>query len=369
MAIENTEPQDEARAASLSLPGLRRQRVGARERRFLTEQLALLLETGNSLQSSLQALRDQSGQPALRELLDSLLQDIEQGRQLSTALARHPEVFPSTYTSLVAASEEGGYLPQVLEQLLALEEKREQLQRTLVSALSYPLFLLVFALAVIVFVLVVVFPKFKDLFSLIEDELPVTTRVLMAVSQLLQNHWLPLLLGLLTLVFGIGYWARSPRGRDFIDRARLEWPLLRGIFLPLYLVQCLRVLGSSLRNGVTVIEALHSSREVVANGLFRRFIGQLENHVEQGQGIAAGFADSSFIPPLVRQMVKTGEDSGNLAKVMLRLADHYERELNQRLETLSRLAEPIMLLIMGGVVGVVVSSLILPIFKLSHAVG
>jgi type II secretory pathway component PulF len=368
MAI-STRPQ--AASTSLALkprPG-GRQRIGSADRRFFTEQLALLQETGNNLQASLQALRAQSTNPAMQHLLGELQQDIEQGRQLSAALARHPRVFSRSYVSLIAASEEGGYLHQVLEQLQEMEEKRERLRQALFSALSYPLFLMVFALAVVIFVLVVVFPKFADLFTLIADELPLTTLWLMAASDFLRQHWLALGIGLLSLFGAFGWWARSDSGRERLDRLKLRLPLLRAIFLPLYLVQSLRVLGSSLHNGVNVLEALHSCREVVANRVFQRFIGRLEQRVEQGQGLASGFAESAFIPPLVTQMVRTGEDSGQLAKVMLRLANHYERELEQRLETLSRLAEPVMLLIMGAVVGIIVSSLILPIFKLSHAVG
>ncbi len=370
MAI-STRPAASSRGPALNLrpKPARGDRIGSADRRFFTEQLALLLETGNNLQASLQALRGQTMKPAMQRLLDELLQDIEQGHQLSGALARHPRIFSRSYVSLIAASEEGGYLHQVLEQLQEMEEKRERLRQTLFSALSYPVFLLLFALAVVIFVLVVVFPKFADLFTLIADELPLTTVWLMAASDFLRLYWPWLLGGLLIAGGGFAAWARSDRGRTRIDRIKLRWPLLRNVFLPLYLVQSLRVLGSSLRNGVNILEALHSSREVAGNRVFQRFIGRLEQRVEQGQGIASGFADADFIPPLVAQMVRTGEESGQLARVMLRLADHYERELEQRLETLSRLAEPVMLLVMGGVVGIIVSSLILPIFKLSHAVG
>lgn len=343
--------------------------VSDKDRRFFTEQMALLLSTGTNLHAALVAFRQQLRSRPMMALVDDLIEGIGEGQQFSKALAAHPEVFSQTYVNLIAASEDGGYMHQVLEQLLEMEEKREQLRRTLVSALTYPAFLLVFALGVVIFVLVVVFPKFADLFASIQDQLPATTVFLMAASDLFREQWHALLAGLAGLYLATRYWAASASGRGHIDWAQLHLPPLRAIFTRLYLLQSLRVLSLSLGNGVGILDALHASRDVVRNGLYHRFIGRVEERVQGGEGIAAGFSGTAFIPPIVQQMIKTGEETGNLPKVMGRLADHYERELSAKLETASRLAEPIMLLVMGLVVGLLVSSLILPIFKLSRAVG
>jgi type II secretory pathway component PulF len=346
-----------------------RKAIGDRERRFFTEQMSLLLETGTPLQASLQAMKKQVESPAMLVLLDQLSDDIGQGLQFSSALAKHPEVFSTTYTNLVAASEEGGFMHEVLQQLLNLDEKREELRKTMVSALSYPVFLLVFALGVVVFVLVVVFPKFADLFSQIQDQLPVTTKFLMAASDVLKNHWIELTVGLVIAIGGFKFWSLTENGIRKLDWARLNFPLVRHVFIQLYLVNTMRVLSMSLGNGVGMMDSLHACKFVVKNSLFQDFIGQIENQVETGNGIAVGFMNTSFIPPIVEQMISTGEETGNLPKVMRRLADYFEGELSSKLQTLSRLAEPVMLLVMGGVVGLIVSSLILPIFKLSRAVG
>jgi type II secretory pathway component PulF len=344
-------------------------RVGDKDRRFFTEQMALMLETGTPIQASLQALKKQIDNPAMVELIDTLIDDISQGVQFSKALGKHPQVFSQTYVNLVGASEDGGFMHEVLEQLLTLDDKREALRQTLVSALSYPAFLMVFALSVVIFVLVVVFPKFADLFAQIEDQLPPTTMFLMATSDILKQHWLPILLGLVALIAGVKLWSSTESGRYRLDWARLNLPLLRHIYAQMYLVNALRVLGMSLGNGVGMMDSLHATRYVVDNALFQRFIGRVEEQVENGNGLTAGFRNTRFIPPIVEQMIATGEETGNLPRVMQRLALYYETELTTRLKTLSRLAEPVMLLVMGGVVGVIVSSLILPIFKLSRAVG
>ena len=375
MAI-NTRVQSPAPAVekkSARLPALPKLQFGAtvgdQDRKFFTEQMSLLLETGTPLLQSLQALRRQLENPKMVELIDDLIEEIGQGRQFSAALARHPEVFSTTYTNLVAASEEGGFMHEVLAQLLALDEKREQLKKTMVSALTYPVFLMVFALAVVVFVLVVVFPKFADLFSQIADQLPASTKFLMAGSNLLQHHWIELSIGTALVVVGYKLWSATEGGVRRLDWARLNLPLLRPVYTQMYLVNALRVLSLSLGNGVGMMDSLAACKHVVNNGLFQDFIGRVEKEVETGNGVAAGFKNVNFIPPIVEQMIATGEETGNLPKVMSRLADYFEGELSSKLQTLSRLAEPVMLLVMGGVVGLIVSSLILPIFKLTRVVG
>lgn len=373
MAIQTrkvTEKPNSDKSMSSFLQGLNsNNKINNRDRRFFTEQMALLLETGSSMTASLQALKNQISKPAMIQLVQQLLDDIQQGQQLSSALARHPDTFSQTYINLIAASEDGGFMHEVLEQLLEMERKREELRQTLVSALSYPAFLMVFALGVIVFVLLVVFPKFADLFSLIADQLPATTVFLMATSEVISKHWWLLLAGLAVGIGAFKYWSSTDSGITRLDWGKLHLPLLKDLFTQLYLVQSLRVLSLSLGNGVNIMDSLHACRDVVSNRIFQQFVQQVEEHVEQGEGVAIGFTNSSFIPPVVAQMIKTGEETGNLPRVLQRLSSYYEVELTNRLQTLSRLAEPVMLLVMGGVVGLIVSSLILPIFKLSRAVG
>jgi type II secretory pathway component PulF len=343
-------------------------RIGARERMVFTERLALLLETGVSLHEGLTSLREQSGNPALATIIGALCDDILDGRPLSMALARHPRLFPPTYVNLVAAAEDGGFLPQVLQQLIEMDEKSERMRAMLMSALSYPVFLLCFSGATILFVLVGVFPKFSEMFARIRTELPLSTLFLMALSDILRLYWPWLLAGGGVLVAALVFWLRQPATRLAVDEFKLRTPGLRDLFAQLYLTQTLRVLGLSLANGVPMVDALQACRDLVSNSAFSRFIDALRLQVTEGRGVAHGFRQAPWVPPLVQQMIATGEDTGNLAKVMTRIADFYDRELTRRIGMLSRLAEPVMLLVMGGVVGVIVASLILPIFKLSRAV-
>jgi type II secretory pathway component PulF len=346
---------------------LGQRRPGMRERILFTERLALLLETGVPLHAALQSLHDQSDQPAQRAMIAAMLDDILAGERFSSALARHP-LFPSTYVNLVSASEAGGFLPEVLAQLVEMDEKEERLRRTLASALSYPAFLMVFSFSVVLFILIYVFPKFTVMFEQIRDKLPWTTRILMGVSEMLTRHGAvvaALAAGLVLLAWTA---LRHPEVQPALDRAKLRLPFVRDIFAKIYLTRLLRVMGISLQRGVTILATLEACRAIVGNRDVQEFIRGLEADVTEGKGIAAGFQRSPFVPPLVRQMVATGEATGTLGRVMDRIADAYDRDLTRQLAQLSKLAEPVMLLVMGVVVGTIVSSLILPIFKLSSSI-
>lgn len=349
--------------------GLNGSSVSTVDRMFFTEQLALLLETGNSLAPALNMLLKQVKNPKMQFIIQSLIDDVSGGQSFSQALSKHPELFSITYVSLIDAAERGGFMHEVMAELLEMDDRREKLQSTIKSALSYPVFLLSFSLAVVIFVLVVVFPKFGDMFISIADELPLSTTLLMALSQFLIQYWMAVLVGLGAAVFLIRRYLTSDTGLVKMDRLKLSTPIIGSIFTELYLVQSMRVLALSLGNGVSVMDALAACRDVVDNRVYSGFIRRVEQSVQDGKGIANGFQGESFIPDLVQQMVTTGEDSGNLSKVLHRVSGYYERQLEKRLQTVAKAAEPIMLLVMGVVVGVLVSSLILPIFKLSRAVG
>lgn len=342
--------------------------IGAADRMLLTERLALLLETGVALHGALRVLRDQAGKPQLRAILDAIADDIVAGARFSEALLKHPQLFPPTYINLVGASEQGGFLAEVLAQLVEMDEQQQRLKSTVTSAVAYPGFLAVFSVAVVIFILAAVFPKFTQMFSAIYDDLPFTTKVLMAVSDLLTNHAL-LLAGVTTaLVAGTVVLLTRPRVRQRIDRLKLRTPFLKDIFIKIYLTRLLRVMGVSLERNVSILDTLGACRGVVANAEFQRFLEQLEVEVTEGKGIAAGFLASPLVPANVKQMIDTGEETGTLGRVMRRVADSYERELTRQLNQLAKMAEPLMLMIMGLLVGTIVTSIILPIFKMSRAV-
>ncbi|MGI9288710.1 MAG: type II secretion system F family protein [Pseudomonadales bacterium] len=350
------------------LASFSRGKFTTKDRMFFTEQLSLLLETGNSLIESLRSVAAHSQNPRLRGVIEQMIVEITEGNSFSAALQKHGDLFPTTYINLIKASENGGFTAAVLAELLEMDEKKERLDATLKSALSYPAFLMLFSFAVVIFVLIVVFPKFAEMFANIADELPLSTTVLMWLSDKMLDFWPFIIGGTAGLLFLAHRWLNSSGGIQIIDTIKLRVPFVRQIFTELYVVQSMRVMGLSLGNGVSVMDTLASCRDVVRNHHYQQFMHFLEMSVQEGKGLGYGFKQTELVPDIVRQMVITGEESGSLPKVMDRIASYYERQLEKRLTMLAKAAEPAMLLIMGVVVGLLVSSLILPIFKLSRAV-
>ncbi len=353
----------------IQFPRLGQPRLTGADRMFFTEQLSLMLDSGVTLLSALNSMRRHTKREALKLLVGELAEEVTNGRALSSALAKHPEVFSSSYVNLVAASEAGGFMSTVLTQIQAMEQRAERMRSTFVAAMFYPIVLALLSAAVTVFVLVVVFPKFDVIFQRIRDDLPLSTQVLLALSESLSQHWMLWAFGTCATLLGISIWIRSEVGVAILDKARIHLPILRQFFPKFYLVQAMRVLSLSLMNGVNITDALSACRDVVPNRYFRQFLVDVERSVHDGAGVASVFRRTDFVPSQISEMVETGEQAGSLAQVLGRLSEHYEEQLRRSLEQFSKLAEPAMLLVMGVLVGFLVSSLILPIFQVSRVVN
>ena len=371
MAIElsNTHSNTPAKkSTSLSISISNNKKVSSKDRNFFFQQILLLIQTGTPLRAGLEALIKQVDKNQIKEIIQGLIEIIDQGKSFSYALSKYPEVFNATHINLISASEEGGYMDKVLQQIIDMEERNDKLKDSLISAISYPLFLASFSIAVVIFILVMVFPKFSELFEKIYDQLPLATKLLMSLSEALTDHWLVVIVTIMGSAYVFYRIIASNKGKEKIDKLKLTLPLFKNVFTQVYLVQSLRVMYLSLSNGVSVVDTLRSCKNAVQNKYYQEFLNDVERKINEGSGISIGFSQGQFIPPLVKQMISTGENTGNLPKVMGKIADHYENELLKHLQALSKLAEPIMLVIMGAVVGIIVSSLILPIFMLSKAV-
>lgn len=296
--IESTAPAKKTSAninLNINLTGPKK--ITAKDRMFFIEQLALMVETGSDLHTSLDILQQQSKHPELVRVISDIRDNISEGRTFSSAMARHPEVFSSTYVSLIAASESGGYLQRILEHLVEMEKQRDELNTSLISAVSYPAFLMVFSVAMVIFILVVVFPKFAEMFVAIQDQLPSTTIFLMAASHIIIEYWWALLIGLFTLAMGFSAWLKSESGNHKVASFKLKAPGIKHIFIKIYLIQVMRVLGLSLKHGVNLVEALDIAKDVAKNHVFHQFVDKLINYINDGKKLAFGFNEAEFIPP------------------------------------------------------------------------
>jgi type II secretory pathway component PulF len=346
----------------------RRSQVKSKEVIFFTSQLALMLEVGTPLINALAALGKQTKNPAFKEVIRALHRDIEEGQQLSDALRRHPRVFNHVYTSMIKAGETGGFLKEILERLAEMQEKRLALIAQLRSTLTYPAILCLVGFLVVIFVLVGVLPKFSTFFAGKEKILPVSTRFLMALSTSLRGYWWAYIATTMGLVIGVKLWKESDPGQTAIDRVCVSGPILARLYNKIYTCQLLRTLGHLMHSQVPLLEALQVTRSTIKNRYFRHFIDKIADHVEKGGRFAQPFTTYPYVLDSVKQMVATGEEVGNLPRVMLRLAAYYDIEVDRELKNIASLIEPLALILLGGVVGLIVGSVILPLFRLAHAI-
>ena len=353
------------RAASFRFRLPRRRAVKSSEQVFFFSQLSLMIEIGTSLTGGLQALAEQSRNPVFKEIIQVMLKDLQEGKQLSAAMSRYPHVFNRVYISLVKAGEAGGFLKNTLDSIVVMIERRQALITQLRSTMTYPVILCVMAVAVVIFVVVGILPKFMVLFAGKERLLPFTTRFLMALSVSLRGYWWAYVTGGGALIFlGAAFW-RSPSGQALKDRFLVSTPLVAPTFNKILTCQLLRTLGNLMESHVPLIEALDITRTTFANRHFIAFVDQIREHVREGGNLSGVFARNPYIMETVKQMVATGEEVGKLPRVMLRLAEFYDTEIQRDLKIISSLVEPAALVIIGAVVGLLVSSVILPIFRIA----
>ena len=335
---------------------------------FFFSQLSLMIDIGMSLKNALENMLDQTENAAFKAIIRLMIQDIEEGRQLSDALQRHPQIFKHVVICMVRAGETGGYLKQILDRIVAMEEKRQSLISQIKNALTYPAVLCLLAFLVVIFIMVSVLPKFTAFFEGKESILPITTRILITLSESLRGYaWLYALTGAGLIIF-LKFFIDSRQGRALIDKLFVSGPLIARISNKIYTCELLRTLGNLMESRVPLLEALKVTREATANRYFQHFIDQIKGHVQNGGRFSQPFTAFPYVMSSVKQMVATGEEAGNLPKVMLRLADHYDVEVDRNLKSLAAMIEPLALIVLGAVVGVVVSSVILPIFKMAQVI-
>jgi type II secretory pathway component PulF len=327
-----------------------------------------MLQTGTPLNLSLAAIKAQIKAPFLRSVVDDLITYIEEGKSLSSALTKHEKEFSPATVSMVKAGETGGSLDEMLNQAGNLEKKKEEFRSMVQRAMTYPLFLVVLCFGVIVFVLTFVFPKFAALFADIWDVLPASTKILMAISRLVLDYWYAILIGLPALVLLFLNILQHQKVRPHIDRLKIVVPIVGRLYIMAYTSQMLRTLGFLLAGGVPLLEALTITRDASRNILYQAFIEDVIDGAKEGKGISYTFSQTEFLPETVKQVIKTGEDSGKMDFVMVRLAEYYDDEMEKQFKLLSTIIEPLALLMMGAVVGLIVMAIVFPIFKLSRAV-
>ena len=355
-----------ARTARLSMPTvtLGRKRVRQKDLLVMTQELSALVSAGLPLDRSLATLGELADNPELRRIIGEVLLAVQGGKSLAEALAQH-RAFPPLYVNMIRAGEAGGFLEVVLERLAEYLESAEKLRDEVTSALMYP-FLLVFALGgSMLFLLVYVLPRFSAMFADLGKAMPLQARIVLGISDALRAYWWIFGIAIAALVTAFRYWVSTPRGRFAWDQWRLRIPGAGPLSRKVEVARIARTLGTLLKSGVPLLQALGIVKEIAGNLVIARSLGEVEVGVREGAGIADPLARSGVFPTLAIQMISVGEETGKLDELLLRVAEHFDREVRVALTNFTRLLEPALILVMGVGVGFIVISMLTAIFSVN----
>jgi general secretion pathway protein F len=329
-----------------------------------TTELAALLTAGLPLDRSLNILSDISESGEMKDIIKSVLKSIREGSSFSDALSRHPRVFPKLYVNMIRAGEAGGVLDVVLDKLNEFLESSRELKDHVFSAMIYPVILLLTGGFSIIVLLVYVLPKFSTIFSEMHVELPLSTQIIINVSNALSTYWWVL------LACAVGAWVlfrnytRSEAGRYSWDSFKLK--LVGEVIRKIETARFTRTLGTLLKSGVPLLQALHNSKDVISNQVIALAIDGVSKGAKEGKGIAAPLANAAVFPPLALSMIKVGEETGQLDTMLLKVATTYEKSLKVSIKRFVSFVEPAMILAMGVIIGFIVVSMLMAIFSITN---
>lgn len=330
-------------------------------------QLADLLESGVPLLRSLQLLEGQTSNPALKFVIGDVKEQVADGTRLYDAMRTHPKVFNDLAISMVRAGEEGSFLEDVLNRIAKFQEHQDELRGRVIGAMVYPGFLMTAGTVIVIVLLVKFVPEFANMFSDMEarGQLPWATTTLMGISDWLQTKWGLILVGLGAIAFGGYYYLQTDEGKLNLDKFKLRAPGVGPIVRSLAIARFTRILGTLLDNGVPILQSLRIAKDATGNRVLSETIGKAADNVSGGNSLAQPLAASGEFPKEVVEMISVGAEANNLERVLINIADGQERSTNRSLDIFVRLLEPLLLLIMAGMVVFVIAALLLPVMKMS----
>jgi type IV pilus assembly protein PilC len=354
-----------AAAARRSLAG---QTVSAKLLLVVTSQLAVMLASGCDLCAGLEALAKQQAHPYLKKVLADLHHRVKQGQSFSAALAQHPTVFSNLYVTMVRAGESGGLLRHMLATLQTMIRNNIRVAGSIRSALMYPVILLLVAVGAVLVMTTFVLPRFAVVFKASHMPLPPTTAFVIAGSEFVAAHLAALAATAVAGVIGAVWLLHHPAVRDTVHKWALKAPLVGQTLILAYVCRSIQTLGMLVKSGLPLAEALVLTRDMMPNVYYWRFFDRLRTHIGEGKSLSADFEATTLFPPMVTQMISVGEQTGTLAQVCMDVAAFHEEELHDRIKVLTTALEPMIIVFLGGFVGFIAVSIILPMFKLSSSV-
>ena len=333
-----------------------------------TTQLAVMIRAGINLRAALDGIGEQTTHIAFRKVIMQLKTDVEGGKQFSEAIARHPKLFGPLYVNMVRASEMSGSFSKMLDRIAHYIGQQMETRKMVVGAAIYPAIIGTLAVGVTVFLLTFVLPKFAGVFKGKEEVLPWATKFLMGLSAFMVNNWYLILAALAAIGGSIYGFTKTELGSFWVDKLKLTIPVVRSMFKSLYISRSLQTMGQLINAGVPMLDTLAITGDISGNQLFRGLWKKVHASMKQGKKITVPLQQSQVLPRAVTQMISAGEESGKLGEVLDEISAFYQRQRKDQIKAVTGMIEPIMILMMGTVVGFIAMAIILPIFKMSQIV-
>ena len=343
--------------------------VGVKDLSVFTRQFATMINAGLPLVQCLDVLGRQLDKPHFKSVVQKVMSDVEGGSTLAEALGKHPKIFSDLYVNMIAAGEAGGILDVILGRLAMFLEKADALQRKVKGAMTYPTIVLTVAGGACIFMLMFVIPVFAKMFSDFGGELPAPTRIVMNLSNFLRAYWWALGVGAAALTFGFKRYRATKNGRFQTDKLALRFPILGTVLRKSGVARFTRTLGTLIGSGVPILQGLEITSRTAGNTVIQRAIESTSRSISQGDTIAGPLKESGVFPPMVVQMIGIGEQTGALDEMLSKIADFYDDEVDAAVEALTAAIEPLMIVVMGTMVGGMLVAMYLPMFKMSSIVG
>ncbi|MDR1970233.1 MAG: type II secretion system F family protein [Candidatus Nomurabacteria bacterium] len=341
------------------------QRVSTKDKVIFSRQLATMINAGLPLAQSLTTVEEQTSNKALKQVIGTIVGDINGGASLADSFAKHPKVFNQVFVALVRAGETSGTLDKSLERLADQQEHDADMMSKIKGAMVYPLIVLVVIIAVVGFMLIALVPQVQNLYNDMSKELPGTTKVLVAVANFVIERWYIVVVVLIGVFIGLRRWIATESGRKTWDTVKLNMPLFSPLFRKLYMARLSRTAETLLASGVPLLEALKICSDAVNNTIVKEEVLRAAQKIKNGKPLSESLSGEEYILPFVPQMIKIGEQSGGIDAMLGKVADYYEKEVDNAIKAISTTIEPILMVVMAGMIGFIVVAVLLPIYALS----
>lgn len=359
--------EEKSNMLSLDL-GSKLARIKPKDLVFMYMQLSNLINSGVTLLESLEVLEEQSSNPKLRKIVGELRKDVLSGFAMSEAMKKHPKVFSRLIISLIRAGETGGMLDTILEKIAGFTEKEHRLRGKIRSAIAYPLVMVLVAVSVVVFLLTYVFPRFVKIFQRVGANLPLPTKIVIGVSNYLTQHHTMLIILCIGTFFAYRAFVKTATGEYLVTRFKMVIPVFGDMIIKASITRFCRTLGTLLENGVPIITAMEIVEDTLDNVILSNIVRKCAKEVREGNPLASALGPFQLFPPMIIKMIQVGEKTGTLAKMLIKSSDFYENEVEMTIETLVSLLEPLLIVVMGAMVGFIALAMFLPIFDMTKTV-